>query len=78
LPGDPPAIAAPDPAQPPRTVEELAKTTVENTKKNIDDVTGTVKQSTQKAGDQIQGFGSAVGNAAKKSWDCVTSLFSDC
>lgn len=78
LPGDTPAVAAPDPAAPPRTVEELAKTTVENTKKSIEDVTGTVKQSTEKAGDQIQGFGSAVGNAAKKSWDCMMSLFSDC
>jgi hypothetical protein len=87
LTGDTPTVAKPDaasseppagPAAPPRTVEELAKTTVENTKKSIDDVTGTVKQSTEKAGDQIQGFGSAVGNAAKKSWDCMMSLFSDC
>jgi hypothetical protein len=72
------AAPAPDKDGPPRTVEELAKTTVETTKKSIDDVTGSVKHSTEKAGDQIQGFGSAVGDAAKKSWDCVTSLFSDC
>lgn len=37
-------------------------------------VTGTAKS----AGDAVGQAGSAVGGAAKKSWDCVTSLFTKC
>jgi hypothetical protein len=73
--------AAPDGtavAQPPKTVEELAKSTVETTKKGLDDVTGTVKSTTEKAGEQIGGVGGSIGNAAKKSWNCLSSFFSDC
>ena len=85
-PEPPPAVAAPadsaagaQPAgEPPRTVEELAKSTVQSTKKSLDTVTGTVKDTTQKAGDQIEGVGSAIGSAAKKSWRCVSSFFNDC
>lgn len=73
-----PVAPANKPAQPPQTVEELAKATVESTKKGLDDVGTSVKKTTEKAGEQIGGVGSAIGNAAKKSWDCVTSLFSDC
>ncbi len=65
-------------AEPPRTVEELAKSTVESTKKGLDGVTGTVKTTTEKAGEQIEGVGSTIGQAAKKSWNCLSSLFSDC
>ena len=73
-----PAEPAEQPAGPPQTVEELAKTTVESTKKGLGDVGSSVKNTTEKAGEKIEGVGSAIGNAAKKSWDCVTSLFSDC
>lgn len=64
--------------QPPRTVEELTKSTVESTKKGIEGVTGTVKSTTEQAGEKIEGVGSSIGNAAKKSWNCLSSLFSDC
>ena len=64
--------------QPPKTVEEMAKTTVENTKKGLGDVGSSVKSTTEKAGEQIEGVGSAIGDAAKQSWNCVKSLFSDC
>ena len=70
--------AQPLQTQPPQTVEELAKKTVEDTKKGLGEVGSTVKTTTEKAGEQIGGVGSAIGNAAKKSWDCVTSLFNDC
>lgn len=73
-----PAEPAQQPAGPPQTVEELAKSTVESTKKGLGDVGTSVKNTTEKAGEKIEGVGSAIGNAAKKSWDCVTSLFSDC
>jgi hypothetical protein len=64
--------------QPPKTVEELAKSTVESTKKGLDGVTGTVKSTTEKAGEQIQTVGGSIGQAAKKSWNCLSSFFSDC
>ncbi len=73
-----PLEPAQQPAGPPQTVEELAKTTVESTKKGLGDVGSSVKNTTDKAGEKIEGVGSAIGSAAKKSWDCVTSLFSDC
>jgi hypothetical protein len=65
-------------AQPPKTVEELAKSTVESTKKGLDGMTGTVKSTSEKAGEQIQGVGGSIGQAAKKSWNCLSSFFSDC
>lgn len=79
-PADPPAEEAEtaNDAGPPRTVEELAKSTAASTKKSLDGVSETVKDTTKKAGEQIEGAGSALGNAAKKSWNCLTSLFSDC
>lgn len=66
------------PKGPPRTVEELAKSTAESTKKGLEDVGKTVTDQTKKAGDQIEGAGSALGNAAKKTWDCLSSFFGDC
>jgi hypothetical protein len=63
---------------PPQTVEELAKSTVATTKKSIDSVTGSVKSSTEQAGEKIGDVGSTIGHAAKKSWNCLTSLFNDC
>lgn len=72
------APEAPAAAQPPKTVEEMAKSTVETTKKSLDGVTGTVKTTTEKAGEQIQGVGGSIGQAAKKSWNCISSFFSDC
>ena len=77
------AVASPDPAaapapKVPRTVEELAAQTVVASKQSLkkagDAVTGTAK----KASDQVGNAGSAVGTAAKKTWDCLTSLFSAC
>ena len=65
-------------SEPPRTVEELAKTTAQKTKKGLEDVGSTVKTTTEKAGETIGGVGSAVGDAAKKTWNCLTSLFGDC
>jgi hypothetical protein len=64
--------------EPPRTVEELAKSTVETTKRGLDGVSGSVKTTTEKAGEQIEGVGSSIGQAAKKGWHCLSSLFSDC
>jgi hypothetical protein len=60
-----------DPKAPPRTVEELASNAGEKTKQGLQDIGQTVSDSTRKVGEQI-------GSAAKKTWDCLTSFFSDC
>lgn len=57
----------PETGETPRTVEEMAKKTVQSSKESI-----------AKAGENVGKAGSAVGNAAKKTWDCIVSLFSDC
>ena len=57
----------PDPQAPPKTVKEGLKKAGE-----------TISGTAEKAGEQIGNAGSAVGNAAKKTWNCLTSLFSDC
>jgi hypothetical protein len=70
------AVALPGPSEPerkgpPDTVAELAKRTAESSKQQLEKATDTV-------GDVAKKTGGAVSNAAKKSWRCVTSLFSDC
>lgn len=60
-------VAEPPATPPPKTVEELAKKTVQSSKENL-----------EKAGESVGKAGSAVGEAAKKTWHCITSLFSDC
>jgi hypothetical protein len=73
----------------PRTVEELAGQTVKSSKEGLkkagDAIAGTAEKTgeviagtAKKAGEQIGNAGSAVGNAAKKTWNCLISLFSDC
>lgn len=51
----------------PKTMVELAKRTVDATDRQI-----------KKTGEQVSGAGEAVTGAIKKSWTCVTSLFSKC
>lgn len=71
---EPPAVSA----EPPKTVEELAKSTVQATKDGLDNVTGSVKNSTDKAGENLQGIGQSIGSTAKKTWTCISSFFNDC
>ncbi len=54
-------------AKVPRTVEELADQTVKSSKDGL-----------EKAGEQIGNAGSAIGAAASKTWNCLTSLFTSC
>lgn len=67
------APAAPAPAAvpvkkgPPQTVEELAKETVAKSKEQFSAVDEKMREA-----------GSAVGNAVKKSWNCLSSLFKGC
>lgn len=53
--------------EPPRTLVEAARNTVDLSKKTAKD-----------AGDQIGQAGEAVGGAVKKTWNCLVTLFSAC
>lgn len=59
-----PVKASGDTQQPPRTVEEMARRAKDTTSKEV-------KEKTQTLGENI-------GDATKKTWRCVTSLFSRC
>ncbi len=71
-----PAPGAPKADTGPRTMEELAKQTAQAT--GIEKAGSAVKGTAKAAGDGIGAAGGAVGDAAKKSWRCLASFFSDC
>lgn len=85
---DGPIRVEPPPSHPdkvPETMEELAGQTMKNSKENLkkagDAIGGTgqaIAGGAKQAGDKIGEAGSSVGTAAKKTWNCLTSLFSDC
>jgi hypothetical protein len=72
------APVAVDPSAPPQTVEALAKQSAAQSKKDWDETAEKVKETAKVAGQGIETAGSVVGGAAKKTWDCMTSLFSKC
>jgi hypothetical protein len=80
VPAPGPTVVAPvnGEKQPPKTMEELAKVTAEQSKADWNKTNDQVKETTQAAGRQVERAGSAVGSAVKKSWDCVASFFSKC
>jgi hypothetical protein len=84
-----PAAGEPKPKRVPRTVEELAADTYEQSKDGVKKASQAVSNTVQKAGDAVTGTaqkagekisnaGTAIGDAAKKTWNCVTSLFQSC
>ncbi len=62
----------------PKTVEELAKRTAQSSKENISKAGKAVVDAAKSTGDHIKDAGEYVGNTAKKTWDCIISLFSKC
>ncbi|KAB2914877.1 MAG: hypothetical protein F9K29_14165 [Hyphomicrobiaceae bacterium] len=72
-PPPPPPAAAPksDPQKPPQTMVDLAKQANEQTKEQLKQAGDNVKQS-------AKSVGQALGTATKKTWDCMTSLFTRC
>jgi ElaB/YqjD/DUF883 family membrane-anchored ribosome-binding protein len=76
-----------EPAQPageaepevvPRTVQEMMEKSAKSADSNLAETqksANTVAKSTSTA---LEKAGSAVGNAAKSSWKCLSSLFSNC
>jgi hypothetical protein len=78
-PGPPQTEPGPPPGSgPPRTLEELARRTVEQSGDQFQNAGKTVKDSAKSAGQQIEKAGDAVGGAVKKTWSCLTSLFTNC
>jgi len=77
-PGDAPPLEKVKPAKEPRTVEELAIQTVDASKQGLKKASDAVTGTAEKAGENVGKAGSAVGDAAKKTWHCLSSLFSDC
>lgn len=68
-----------------RGLQNAGSAVAATTGKTADVVTGTAKTAggmvvdgARSAGQAVGTAGKAVGHAAKKSWDCVVSLFSDC
>ena len=57
--------------QPPRTVEEALKRANDKTAEQL-------KQANEKIKSQAQSVGQGVGEAAKKTWACISSLFTRC
>lgn len=82
-PGAEPTVPGPAPFEPaanapPATLEALAKDAAEQSKKDWETSQAKLKETTATAGQKIEQAGNAVGNAVKKSWDCVLSLFARC
>ncbi|HXF54244.1 MAG TPA: hypothetical protein VNK52_08995 [Hyphomicrobiaceae bacterium] len=63
---------------PPRTLEELARKSVEQSSTQLKNAGRAVKETAKSAGEQIEKAGDAVGGAVKKTWTCLKSLFADC
>ena len=60
-----------DPAAPPETLEQFAKQTAAQSKDQL-------AKTGEKIGDAAKTTTNAVGDVAKKSWDCVSSFFKKC
>jgi hypothetical protein len=62
---------APDPSQPPRTVEEMAKRANQNTAEQL-------KKANDDTQEKAKSFGQKVGDTTQKTWRCIASLFTRC
>jgi hypothetical protein len=62
---------APDPSQPPKSVEEMAQRAKEKTASDIKQANETVSEKARTLVDNI-------GDTTKKTWRCIASLFTRC
>jgi hypothetical protein len=73
-----------EPVPPPGGTTVIEKTSdptrepVPPVKTNLDKAGDAVSKVAKSAGRQIEKAGEAVGGAAKKTWDCMSSMFKDC
>lgn len=63
---------------PPATVKEMVDKGAASAGQQIGKTGEATSAAAKSAGTALDNAGKAVGNAAKKTWTCVTSLFSDC
>lgn len=66
-----PKAPASDPDQPPSTIEEMAKRANQKTAEQL-------KKANEDMKDQVESFGDKVGDSTKKTWRCISSLFTRC
>jgi hypothetical protein len=60
-----------DPNEPPKTIVEMAKRANEQNAQQMKKANDDVKE-------KVTSTGQAIGDATKKSWDCMISLFKNC
>jgi hypothetical protein len=63
---------------PPKTVKEMVDKSSEQTAESLEKTGEAASSAAKSAGSALEKAGQAVGDAAKKTWTCVTSLFGDC
>lgn len=69
--GEPPPAPAKAPDEPPRTVEEMMKRANAKTAEQL-------KEANEKAKPEAQALGRGFGEATRKTWQCLSSLFTRC
>lgn len=62
----------------PKTVEAVVKSGAKAAETSIEKSGDAAKSAAQSAGSMLQTAGKVVGDAAKKSWTCLSSLFGEC
>ncbi len=73
-----PAVSEAEKPKVPKTVEEFAKDTVKSSQESLKKAGEAVTGTAEKAGEKIGSAGESVGKAAKGTWHCITSWFTDC
>lgn len=66
-----PPPAAKAPGEPPQTVEEMVRRANEKTAEQL-------RQANEKIKDQAESVGQGLGEATRKTWACISSLFTRC
>ena len=64
--------------QPPRTLEEMARETVAKSKQQMSENDQKLKDAAKSAGNEIEKAGTAMGDAVKKTFGCLVTLFTKC
>lgn len=72
------APEAPANAAPPKTVQEMVEKGTSDASKSLEKGGNAVVETAKSTGGVIDKATSAVGDAAKKTWTCITSFFGDC
>ena len=69
---------APPKDAPPKTVQEMVEKGAQSAGAGISETGKSASEAAESTGTALQKAGSAVANAAKNSWECLSSFFSKC